>query len=64
MFIMFFLIADFHGPGEFPVIDLSLNITDPEDVIVQRGQNATIKCKASSSNGNAQVNLSKYLSLV
>ncbi|CAG9815789.1 unnamed protein product, partial [Phaedon cochleariae] len=38
-----------------PEITLSLNLTDPQDVIVQKGQQAVLKCLAESRKGSVQI---------
>lgn len=53
----FIFFTDFLGSSDLPVIGLSLNLTDPKDVVVSSGQSATFKCEAVSTNGDTRVSI-------
>ncbi|KAG5885792.1 hypothetical protein JTB14_031226 [Gonioctena quinquepunctata] len=43
------------APLTTPNITLSLDLSDPQDVIVQKGQGAVLRCRAKSTKGDVQI---------
>nr|XP_023016319.1 protogenin-like [Leptinotarsa decemlineata] len=52
---MFIFVSGFTGGVIPPDIALSLTVTDPQDVIVQRGQSALFSCQAKSTKGDVEI---------
>ena len=51
----FFVVSAFAGAVDVPEVPLSIQLKDPQDVTVSRGQSATLRCDAQSPTPGLQI---------